>query len=499
MTSEPFGHSLLGTIHNMQSEEEVTPTKHVLPIFLKHKELINEDTIGFEIGEALSQQLNDPKEVLIVQSRRGYKGEILWRLHLKTDEARAKILEENLYISDTQVPVYDKNPQVTGGSETKKTRVTIRDLPSSVQDAQILEMLKTYNINPTSKLMQGFHRDREGKLSTFGNGDRFLYAEEEALQKLTVPWKVQVGNFMCRINYKGQITSQQNITKCKACFSEEHTAGHKDCKYYSKGNNCHAFLGKEQMLSNMYQCEIKMQGETFSSAEQAYQVHKAYKCSRPDVAAEMLQHKNPFQAKRIGKQLNTDKNWDSNKENITTMKNILMHKFQIHECRDALIATGESKIVEGNQYDRFWAAGLTCEEAEHTQPEAWPGRNKMGELLQEVRAEINKLLQEARPKQSEQPPRNTERNTTKVVPPATEIKKGNQKGQKDMAERRTRSCTRPEDAGRRSQTQPKMTECINKLVREARKKSQKDNPALTRTEDEGSTEGDPVSEDQADE
>ena len=56
----------------------------------------------------------------------------------------------------------------------------------------------------------------------------------------------------------------------------------------------------------------------------------------------------------------------------------------------ALIATGNSILVETSPHDVFWGAGLSINDARLADYTRWPGQNVLGRLLQELRYELYK-------------------------------------------------------------------------------------------------------------
>jgi N-glycosidase YbiA len=67
--------------------------------------------------------------------------------------------------------------------------------------------------------------------------------------------------------------------------------------------------------------------------------------------------------------------WDQVKDDV--MLHALRRKFAIPRLRELLLATGERPLVEASPFDDYWGAGS-----------AGNGRNRLGELLAQVRAEL---------------------------------------------------------------------------------------------------------------
>ena len=132
------------------------------------------------------------------------------------------------------------------------------------------------------------------------------------------------------------------------------------------------FRGEFHWLSNFFLCQVEFEGMNFSNVEAAFQ---AAKC------LDMKERERFFglsggQAKRLGRRVELRSDWEEVK--IEIMRQVLKSKFtQNSELREKLIATGDTELIEGNNWnDTFWGV---CR---------GKGRNHLGKLLMEVRAEL---------------------------------------------------------------------------------------------------------------
>jgi len=108
------------------------------------------------------------------------------------------------------------------------------------------------------------------------------------------------------------------------------------------------FRNEYAFLSNMYPCEIKYKGMTFSCTEAAYQSQKT---SDPEMQKEFQEYTG-VQAKKMGRLLEMDPNFEERKLQIMT--ELIDIKFEIPELAAALTKV-KGPIIEDNTWgDTFW-------------------------------------------------------------------------------------------------------------------------------------------------
>jgi ribA/ribD-fused uncharacterized protein len=145
------------------------------------------------------------------------------------------------------------------------------------------------------------------------------------------------------------------------------------------------FDGENEFLSNFFPSPIPftlLNGEivTAPTVEHAYQAYKAGTVSAQNA---ILNAETPGRAKRMGRTVEmgwSQDLWDRTR--VSVMFWFLSEKFALHEeLRQKLVATGDAKLIEGNNWgDEFW--GCVREKG------AWSGRNKLGELLMHIRSKF---------------------------------------------------------------------------------------------------------------
>lgn len=138
------------------------------------------------------------------------------------------------------------------------------------------------------------------------------------------------------------------------------------------------FRGDYFFLSNFAPCHVYYNGKKFRTVEHAFQAAKCLTDEEQDIFRFV---ETPAEAKQWGKTVKLRPDWENVKTDI--MKDLLRQKFHNTIYRDQLIATGGTKLVEGNNHrDTFWGV---CRGV---------GKNILGELLMEVRTELIKELSE---------------------------------------------------------------------------------------------------------
>lgn len=140
------------------------------------------------------------------------------------------------------------------------------------------------------------------------------------------------------------------------------------------------FRGEYAFLSNFYTAPIVVAGITFPTVEHAFQAAKLpldYP-KRRAVQAEIARYPTPAEAKRAGRMRLLRDDWKH--VHLSMMRVLLAAKFQHPALRARLLATGNEPLVEGNDWgDTYWGR---CRGT---------GRNMLGVLLMELRAELAPL------------------------------------------------------------------------------------------------------------
>lgn len=128
-------------------------------------------------------------------------------------------------------------------------------------------------------------------------------------------------------------------------------------------------------FSNMLPSLIVINGLGYESVENFYQSMKTFDKHK----REEIRLATPSGSKYLARKIKLRGDWRLIKEFY--MKQALEEKFKIPEWRDKLLATGDSIIVEWNNWnDKEWGATLDG-----------IGNNKLGIMLMNIREETNKI------------------------------------------------------------------------------------------------------------
>ncbi len=129
------------------------------------------------------------------------------------------------------------------------------------------------------------------------------------------------------------------------------------------------FSGDHAFLSNFHPHPFTWSGRVWPSSEHAYQASKTLDPADRD---RIRAAPTPGVAKRLGRRVALRPDWDAVKRSL--MRSILVAKFSDPALRDALAATGDARLVEGNTWgDTYWGV---CR---------GQGRNHLGRILEQIR------------------------------------------------------------------------------------------------------------------
>jgi ribA/ribD-fused uncharacterized protein len=328
----------------------------------------------------------------------------LWRIYVKSIEARTTLLTRGINLQGHHITFKDKNPRLTDSSARGTVeKIVIRDLPLSVDNEQIRELLKTFpQVKLTSPIKYSHERRQDDNtLTKYKNGDRFFYAEHPITPIL--PNKTKVGDFTVRIWHNGQ----KNV--CRGCRIPGHKFKDPGCESYDPTLDVFPFRSHENIFSNFYPCTITYRQSKFKSSEHAYQWIRAITCEEPDIAEEIKRARHAGIAKAIAENKLPKDNEKWADIRCDVMRSVIEAKMKcVPDFYKAMIDSQEKILCEATG-DLFWACGLPPDVAKCTKPQFWPGTNMLGLILMDVR---NDELEELKYLASKEP---TEKETDDIL------------------------------------------------------------------------------------
>jgi putative RNA 2'-phosphotransferase len=134
-------------------------------------------------------------------------------------------------------------------------------------------------------------------------------------------------------------------------------------------------------FSNFSPHPFKLDGKVWPTSEHYFQ---AKKFLNEAIQEEIRREKSPMIAARMGRDRKKPlrRDWEAVKDEI--MLNAIRAKFAQHDdIRAILLSTGEAKLIEHTTNDRYWADGGDGS-----------GRNRLGEILMQVRARLRENIEE---------------------------------------------------------------------------------------------------------
>ncbi len=398
---------------NINSNIPLTVTPANTPAFILCDDIGEID--GYVLSQKIMQQIGNGFVDCVQQVRN------LWRIYLTTKESKIDLVTQGVSIDGKAIKVHNQNPFVTGAihnitsgmsiESVDMVRVLIKDLYKSVSTGDIEPMLTdVYGVKLSSAINYGYYRDKHRKLSTnVKNGDRIVWVHPDQLET-PLPRFAQCGTQRCRIFHRNQFDGS---TECYNCYSTDHkshncpnekacvvckTSGHEPgsplCPFYThKLENLRPYGGSKDPLSNHFKTEHKFEFSHVSAytADNHYFYQKGMKCGQEELALLCLNANTGAKAKYLGKGIRCTKDWDESELALNIMKEIKLAQFeQVKEFRQAMewAHSNNKYMVEAvPTRDHFWGSGLDTESTLHTEPDHWPGKNTMGQILNQIAIE----------------------------------------------------------------------------------------------------------------
>ena len=338
----------------------------------------------------------------------------VWRIYMKKEEDKIELRTKGITVGNRLIRFFSENPFATH-SETpddKRIKVKIHGYPMSADNAPITTFCERHKVKPVGPVKEGLIRSRGGFLTDVHDGSKFLYVDAKSIENNPLPRNAYISRFRCLIYHEGQKENTKLCTNCyetthwtrqctndrvcKVCRKSGHIEGSDDCEYHEAQVNMAAFGGYRDRLSNMYPCDFLHRGIPVKSSEHAFGYDKAVANGNQELADMILEAKHAGEAKSMADTITCIDTWDEER-GAKIMEDINMEKYeQVEECREELLATEGQIIAEAvpSNRDRFWGTGLDKNATLNTTPAKWPGKNRMGGILMNVRDKL--IMREVR-------------------------------------------------------------------------------------------------------
>lgn len=127
----------------------------------------------------------------------------------------------------------------------------------------------------------------------------------------------------------------------------------------------------------------------FGNAEQWMMACKAAHFRDRLTYERIMATRDPYQAKQLGRAVKPFHagEWNRVAREYVRVGNLAKFSQNAH-LRAALLATGDTILAEASPSDRVWGIGLGQDHPDARIPSRWRGTNWLGEVLMEVRAEL---------------------------------------------------------------------------------------------------------------
>lgn len=225
----------------------------VEPVFLRQRDfpssVIDDKQNALNICLA-AERVTGKETIHGAQAIRG-----LWRIYPLTKTARDLLLLEGVELGGQSLTLHGRNPFILNsstGAEIPTTKLWVSDLPISIDNNDIESALVRVGCVLRSKLIMEKMRTREGTLTRFVTGRRFVFINvpSKPLERL-----FKVGSFTARLYYKElpspdrrpqvcsrclqpghHVSSCQNLVTCRACHMSGHKQGDPTCTAFPGGS-----------------------------------------------------------------------------------------------------------------------------------------------------------------------------------------------------------------------------------------------------------------------
>jgi len=148
-------------------------------------------------------------------------------------------------------------------------------------------------------------------------------------------------------------------------------------------------LNDHKEFSNMHEAPIQIDGMTFPTVEHYFQWSKAKLFGDAEIQNKIMKTASPKSVKTYGKKVKgfDEEAWNEKKDSV--MRTAVKAKLMQHpDILKKLRETGTRPIAEADPRGKYWGIGTSAETSKAKDPSRWPGQNKMGKILMELRDEL---------------------------------------------------------------------------------------------------------------
>jgi len=148
-------------------------------------------------------------------------------------------------------------------------------------------------------------------------------------------------------------------------------------------------LAEYKEFSTGYDAPMQVDGVTFPTVEHYLQWSKAKQFGDAEAQSKILKTKSPKSVKTYGDKVAGFKEDEWAEKRDQVMATALKAKFMQHaDLKTKLLATGDKPIGEANARDKYWGIGTGAATGIAKRPSKWPGKNRLGQLLMDLRREL---------------------------------------------------------------------------------------------------------------
>lgn len=149
------------------------------------------------------------------------------------------------------------------------------------------------------------------------------------------------------------------------------------------------FWKTESPFSQWHPSEFTINEIKYCCAEQYMMACKAKLFNDLDALNKIMATDDPRKQKKLGRQVNNfnAEMWEQNCKSVVYDGN--KAKFtQNPKLLEALLATGDTTLVEASPYDKTWGIGLSENDPLAHSRDTWQGTNWLGEILTKLRNDL---------------------------------------------------------------------------------------------------------------